>query len=220
MKFLAISLMVLLFASCGKVEVQTGSGSIGELKGISPLTVPSGDLQTFDQICAGLTTKTGKFDTSAPTLTYDVQSKNCDGENNLKESQQVSVVLLDGYYQLRNRATSAPFIFPNAEGPKSGIFDGICGKTGLTMPILQSNGSAKWVKPGGECPGASGEICVTVEIGAKEPNSNFYRVHTREFVRFNVQNLNGKFGHFTYRRRFSEGVCDVGDFAEDIVNMP
>lgn len=222
MKVLAFTFVVFLAASCGKVEVQTGMGGIGESRSISPIAVAGGDLQTFDQICAGLTNKAQKFTSALPNLTYDVQSKNCAGVSILKETQQVSVVA-EGQlpnYVLRNRTTNAPFVFPVAETSKDGVFAGICGKTSLTMPVLLNNGSAKWVRPGGECPGASGEICVTVEVGAKDPNSEFYRIHTREFIRFNVKNLDGKYGHFTYRRRQAEGVCDVSEFVEDIVNMP
>ncbi|MFL5783290.1 MAG: hypothetical protein ACJ76H_01690 [Bacteriovoracaceae bacterium] len=219
MKFIAGLAFILVSVSCGKIENTNGTG-IGELRDVTKLSTASGsDNVTFDQICAGLTNKEPKLTSSPPNLSFDVQSTDCDGKNVIFETEQVSVVNNPTTGpQFINRNSNFPFVFPQVETTSAGVFAGLCGKTSREFPVKVGN-DYRWIRGGGDCPGVSGESCVTVETASKDVNTTYYRVHTREFIRFNITANTGKFGYFTYRRKLAESVCSFGKHTEDIVTL-
>jgi hypothetical protein len=218
MKFIAGLTFILFSVSCGKIENTNGTG-IGELRDISKLsTASASDNVIFDQICSGLTNKEGKLTSSPPNLSFDVQSTDCDGKNVIFETEQISVVNNSGGPQFINRNTNFPFVFPQVETTAFGVFANLCGKASRTFPVQVGN-DYRWIRSGGECPAVSGETCVTVETASKDVNTSYYRVHTREFIRFNVTANTGKYGYFTYRRKLAESVCAFGKHTEDIVTL-
>lgn len=207
-----------LLMACGKIST-SGTG-IGEMRLLTVSSVATGDLLIYDSICSALTRKSQKLGSGLMNLNFDVQIKDCDGNNVVFATQQVSVEPANGSYALREKASNSLFVFPKVETPSDGIFASICGKTDLKVPMILDNKDAMWVSTSGSCPSAGGEQCLTVELGSpSESTANgatYYKIHTREFIRFNLQPTNGKYGFFTYRRKLSDGACSGGKSSESI----
>ncbi|MES2526884.1 MAG: hypothetical protein V4598_07340 [Bdellovibrionota bacterium] len=220
----ALPIIAVLLVSCGEIKGMKGSG-IGQMRELSQLQISTSDSLTFDSICASLTKKSQKLTAALPnSLNFDVQEKDCDGKTVTFASQQVRVENGgSGGYQYRRTDTSSLFIFPNVETQDSGFMQAICSGSATTMPVLKSADEAVWISAAGvnstDCPGAVGETCVLVESGSREGTTNNFRIHSREFVRFNLQATSGKYGYFTHRKAYTANNCDSGKNTESIATM-
>lgn len=219
---LTLFLLSVLAISCGKIDMKSGGG-IGQIRELTPQAISVGEQLIFDSICSGLTRKSQRFSTSLPTsIVFDVQEKDCDGKTVTFGSQQVRVSSSTNGYQFERQDSGGSFIFPNVETSDSGVMKEICGGS-RSIPVVDGNGDARWISTSGfsasECPSASGEQCVLVEIGSKQGTSTSYRIHTREVIRFNVNVNSGKHGYFSLRKKFADSNCDAGDNTEASATM-
>ncbi len=216
--------IALLFVSCGEIKTNAGAG-IGEVRALNPVAISTTDNLVFDSICSALTKKSQKLSSALPNaLSFDVQEKDCEGKNVTFATQQVRVENNSSEgYQLRRQDTSGLFVFPAVETQDKGIMQAICSGTATALPAMRSTDEAMWISTAGysstDCPSASGEVCILVEYGAREGTGNSFRIHTRDFVRFNLQSTSGKYGYFTHRKSFSENNCERGKNTESIATM-
>lgn len=218
---LTFILLTILTISCGKTDMKTGGG-VGQIRELQPLQISVGEQLTYDSICAGLTQKAQRFSSSLPSsLVFDVQEKDCDKKTITFGSQQVKVTSASGGYQFERQDSGGSFIFPNAETSDNGVMKEVCSGV-QSMPLVDGT-EARWISTTGfsstECPSASGEQCVLVETGSKQGTTNSYRVHTRELLRFNVNANSGKYGYFSFRKKFADSNCDQGDNTESTATL-
>lgn len=217
MKFL-LPILLVIAASCGKISGIEGSGAVGTVRTLQVNTISGSDALVFDRICQALTRKGAKLESALPnSLSFSVVENDCN--KNLVDSSTQAVRVEKagtGEFQFRRQDTNALFVFPKVETSSFGFMKELCGGASQ-MPVVK-NDSAVWVSSSvseSDCPSKSNEVCLSVEYGSKEPNTqNGYRIHTRELVRFNVQLNAGNYGYFTYRRAYASNNCDLGKFTE------
>lgn len=222
---LALLFIAVLSASCGKIEGIKGGSNLGQVRELQVSAISTGEALLYDRICQALTRKADKLETALPnSLSFDVVEKDCDKIQVLGAGAQPVRVEKTGTgeFQFRRQDSNALFVFPSVETTSFGLMKEIC--AGATQLPVVSGDSAKWVytaDPSNEdCPVKSNEVCLTFERGSKEPNTtNSYRVHTREFIRFNVELNGGKYGYYTHRKAFSTNNCDPGKFTETAVEL-
>lgn len=218
-----IPLMAFMIVSCG--EIKTGeNGGLGELRQLQSISIPMNDSLVFDSICASLTKKSQKLAAALPNaLDFQVQEKDCEGDSVVNGTQQVRVEnsVAEGP-QFRRQDTNGLFLFPNVETQDRGLMKELCSGSATSLPVMKSANEAMWIRASGfskDCPNATSETCIQVEIGSREGTTDSFRIHTRQFVRFNILATSGKYGYFTHRKSFAENNCDRGKNTESSATM-
>lgn len=217
MKF-SILFVALLAVSCGKITT-SGTAGVGGVRELVPVAISTSDAVTYDRICAALTAKDSKLNSSLPnSLVFDVVEKDCDGDTVTFNTQQVRVEASGAGFQFRRQDTNALFLYPNVETSDAGFMKEICDGTAKSLPFLRGSSEAVWVSPSGfsttDCPNAGNEQCMVVEYGTKQGTTNTYVIHTVEYVRFNLLSTSGKYGYFTHRKSLATNNCDQGENTE------
>lgn len=216
----AVVAIAVLAVSCGKIKM-AGSEGLGQMLESTPKAISTADQLVFDRICNALTAKQSKFGSSLPTLIFDVQEKDCKGSTSNFQTQQVRIESTGSDFQLRRQDTNGLFVFPTVETPSSGVMAELCAGT-ANMPVMR-NGEAIVITTSGfssgDCSANGNEQCLMVVKASPDGQTNGLRIHTREFIKFNLNQTSGKFGYYTYRKAIARNNCDEGENTETSVSL-
>lgn len=198
---------LLIISSCGKIDI--ASTGLGQERSSAEFAISTDDLVVFDRVCEALTRKVVLYSASLPSpMTYTVERTDCEGVSAAPVDQSVAVENAGGNFQLRVQATNAAFVFPNSESQVSGVMAPFCAGV-AKLPLKKTNGDATWISrsvSSGDCPPSAKEDCFAIETGSPSGKDEF-KIHTREFIRFNVNKTSPRYGLFTFRKVSSANGC-------------
>jgi hypothetical protein len=201
---------VLVFASCGRYEVPGASG-VGTSRSTNPLVVDPSDV---NKICQALSQKSPNSLISTP-VNFSVASKGCNDEKIGAPSNIATTIqnTINGYKFL-NSIGIVPF-FGDIETIDKGTMSPICAQLAagtLASPIANGNEfiyfNTTSVSPA-NCTAGTNEICIEVSRASGTGNGQAIE-HTKEWIRFNLDNTQGRGGFFTLKTQETSSGCEVG----------
>ncbi len=220
MKQLKTLSLILLAASCGKVEFSSNlESSIGSLR-------PSGETRQMSDlertrlttVCQAIARKSALLSTVTPTdlFSFDVSASDCEGKVTLTEpiSTKIQRENFQFFYRPVVQGQSVPF--EQVETTQAGTMATICQNlaTLTQMPVDKGNGEVFYISTldTSDCPLRTNELCVLIESASKTTNGNFYQVHTSEWLRVytnqSPSTANSRFyGFVTDRKSATSGFC-------------
>lgn len=223
MKYLSF-LALLGLISCGEVK-NTSSSSVGELLTVEPISVDSNEVTALQSICSAISNKSKKLNSllNAP-LVFSYARKGC-SETNLGATQVVPTTIQNVYGGYKLIKTDGDlFYFSDLETTDSGSLSIVCSQlkssAGVKSPI-QDGTEYIYFKAfgisGDDCPEASYEKCISVSKGSAN-GEGLAQIHTKTFIRINVDTIQGREGFFTFKKEISSSGCERFS-GETIINM-
>lgn len=219
MKF-SLILLSFLALSCGKIDVTTsGSGSVGESRGINAFSALSDtDRNNILAVCNALTAKAAVLSTSVgATFNWSTNSSDC-AEKKTTELNVETILQSNGSnFVFKRKDNNQDFIFAEAETNVSGVMAEACNLfNGLQNPLVSGTSASYFTTSGissGDCAQASGEICVQVEKASQQGDQ--FVIHTKEWLRVRVSSpTNTRIGFVTQRKKVTRGPCGIGEVLE------
>lgn len=218
MKIVTVIFSLFLISSCGRVEVSSTNG-LGDFKSLNSITIDQNQLSTISSICQSLTRKNSALPALVNTpYVFSYSTKKCN-ETGMSAASDVATTLQTmgtSYKFLQGNGSS--FYFGEVETPTSGSLSRICQQmadTGsLTNPSVAGT-EVLFINPGvvgGDCPPAANESCLLLEKGTNDGNG-LAKIHTKEWIRFNLKINSGKDGFFTYQKQVTSQGCSEGAFS-------
>lgn len=212
MKVLGLLTLGLLM-SCGKIPTNGKSG-LGEIRASTPQGLSANEVQQLDTICEALRVKEVALGGFKPTQNFGVRQKSCE-VSDLGTEESIQVAIVDEYGKLKYRPVNSgtTFPFPEVETRTSGALESVCGNTrNFSNPRVLA-GEGVWITTQGigreNCAPGTNEICVLVERGS--PSGTGYRIHTKEWLKFNtfVTSGDSKVGYYLSRKLLTDASCSV-----------
>ena len=218
MKRELLGLLLILSSSCGQYSVDAGLGGV---KSTNPVTVEGDDLRKIQSICDALAKKNAASLVNTVAV-FDYSKRNC-AEKNLSKPASVTTTIagqFDNYKFIQSNGVS-PY-FSDIETLNKGLMANICASLnqegGVKSPIKE-NGSYLYFTTRGinadQCSAGGDEVCILLERG-NEFSEGQVGLHTRDWVRFNLDERQGRVGFFTMRRQVTSGPCAVDETQETV----
>lgn len=216
---LLLLLTVLIVASCGKVEVDETASRVGESRSINPLIVNS---SAVSNICQALSQKVPSSLINTQAI-FSVSRKGCEETNGGVATDITTTIQnsINGFRFVQANG-NIPY-FGDIETLESGTMSPICTQlsTGsLISPIQNGNEytyySTSTINPD-DCDKRPevNEVCILVEKASGAGNGQAI-VHTKEWIRFNLETNQGRVGFFTFKRQFTSASCIDGKTTENV----
>lgn len=207
MKALLLLAMIILVA-CGRVDVP-GSGN--ETRSTNPIVV---DSTVVRKICDALALKVPNALVNTQAV-FEIASKGCDAEN-LSAPFDITTTIQNSFngFSFIQANGFAPY-FGAIETTDKGTMSPVCAQlaTGtLTSPIANGNEFTFFTTSvaADECsPRSSNEVCILVEK-ASGTGTSAATIHTKEWIRFNLDTTQGRVGWFTYKKQTTTTGCATG----------
>lgn len=211
-RFFFFVLIIVSLAGCGLKEEQ---GQIDEVRKFEPISISENDYRTVLRVCDALRGKEAilqqMVDNRVP-FAFNYGEKNC-SEESIKSFDPITVRIKNNAQDFQFDVTNGNFGYSNVETTKVGLMVDICNNLASKVsPIVGASGSAIWFAPifaSKICQSSPDETCMLVEFGRKTDQQGSYRIHTREWVKFNVTKTT-KQGFFSERKTFSTIGCPQG----------
>lgn len=216
-----MKIFILLFLlSCGKSS--TTGMRVGEERAFSPLTVSASEKTRLTAICQALASKSQILDQSANTVyRFEVIRKDCK-QSSFGALENVDVVIQKPVdrYVFKRKSDNFDFVFPDVETADSGVMGQLCSQLStLTNPMKLTDGSAIWFSTqaasSGDCAPSGNESCVSLEkgsvIGDAEAAQPSYKIHTREWLKFQMQPTLARYGFYVQRKTISTAFCAINE---------
>jgi len=116
------------------------------------------------------------------------------------------------------QSNGSVFYFGEVETSTSGSLSRICSQMAdsgaISNPIISGN-EVLFVTTGisnGDCPSVFDESCVSLEKGTID-TSGMAKIHTKEWIRFNIKSNSGKNGFYTFQKQITSQGCSEGAFS-------
>lgn len=220
MKYVSL-LSLFALISCGEVHVDGGTG-VGELKSISPVVVESSQVQTLTTVCQAIARKSNAANAliNTPVL-FSYARKGCADEK-LSTPADVPTTIQSVYARFKFlKEDGSQFYFSDIETTNAGSLAEICSQLnvpgGIQSPIQNSNEYLYFSTTGvnnDDCPAIPNQQCVVLMRGSGN-GQGLAQIHTKEWVRINLETLQGREGFFTWKKDITTAGCATG---ETIIN--
>jgi hypothetical protein len=204
-----VLLAVLILTGCGRYEVPI---SVGESRSTDPIVV---DPAVVSRICQALSQKVPNSLVNTQAA-FTISRKGCD-DKKLSVPFDITTTIqnsLNGYTFVQSSGI-VPF-FGEIETTDKGTMSPVCTQlaTGtLTSPVANNNEfiffNTSSVNPEECSPRSGNEVCILIEK-ASGSGTNTATVHTKEWIRFNLDTTQGKAGFFTLKKQITSTSCAEG----------
>jgi hypothetical protein len=213
-----ISLSFLLMVlSCGKSEVISETG-IGETKSSMPISISSNELTSLTAICQAISQKTSALPSFVNgQYIFTFSKKECT-ESTFGSSSDMTTILenKNGSYKFVENSGNY-FYFSDVETTDDGSMSKICEKIKTGEPIsspITFGTESLFFSLGGisseDCNTLANQTCVLIQKGTSV-SEGLSRIHTKEWIRFDLSKTSGKLGFFTLKKTLTSNGCATGD---------
>jgi hypothetical protein len=209
--------LLLMVLSCGKSEIISETG-IGETKSSMPISISSNELANFTAICQAISQKTAALPAFVNgQYVFSVSKKECN-ESQFAAPSDMTTILenRNGSYKFVEN-TGNYFYFSDVETTEYGTMSKICEKIkmgeAISSPINFGSESLFFSMIGissEDCNTLPNQMCVLIQKGTSVSDGQS-RIHTKEWIRFDLSKTSGKLGFFTLKKTLTSNGCPTGD---------
>src|SRR5690606_2724993 len=112
------------------------------------------------------------------------------------------------------------FIYADPETHQSGIMGTICGGASSNITNQRQQSDDQFLvftfnTPTTECAPTADEICIRIDTASRVSNDEF-RLTSREWIKYRVNDTQAKFGYFLERRTLSTALCGQDQQSETV----
>jgi hypothetical protein len=211
--------------ACGRVELKVGD-KLGDFKNVSPLTLGGQELELLKSICNSISQKTSALPVLVnSSLTFSYSSRSCEDESYSLPVDVLTTIQnsFNGYRFLKSDGTS--FYFSDPETTDSGTMSLFCKQLNETQSLqspLQAGQEYAFISTTGisseDCATSVNEVCVEISKGSLDL-SGLAKIHTKEWIKFSLDTLNGRKGFFTSKKLISSIGCPEGKLIGHKANL-
>ncbi len=213
--FKFISLLFLL-VSCGRVDISTGT-RVGERINTEAVVVDSSQMEIIKSICDAIAKKTELIPNLVNTkVVFSYARKACDSSSFGSVSDVVTFLRLTALGPRFIDSNGAFFYFSEVETTDDGSMAKICQKIKLGQelknPITEGSEYIYFTTSaisGSDCDPKLNEPCILIKKGF-DSGSGLAKIHTKEWIRFDLNIDEGHQGFFNLKRQVSSVGCEEG----------
>ena len=222
---LAYLLFLIFLLACGRVELKVGD-KLGDFKNVSPLTLGGQELELLKSICSSISQKTSALPVMLnSSFTFSYSSRSCEDESYSAPVDFLTTIQnsFNGYRFLKSDGTS--FYFSDLETTDSGTMSLFCKQLNETQSVqspIQAGQEYSFISSTGisseDCAISENEVCVEISKGMQDL-SGLAKIHTKEWIKFSLNSLNGRRGFFTSKKLITSIGCPEGKLLGHKANL-
>jgi hypothetical protein len=210
-----------LLLGCGRYKVET---DLGGLKSTNPVVVDGENLNRIKSICDALEDKNPSSLVNS-IVNFDYSKRDC-GQESLSTPTVISTTIINfmDHYKFTQSNAIFPY-FSDIETLQKGMMVAICNKIKTSQTLespIKENGSYLYFSAlsvsAAACNPLANQVCILLERGS-ESSEGLVQVHTKDWIRFDLNKSQGRGGFFTLRRQITSGGCPEGETQENLAQL-
>lgn len=209
MKRIHFILSCLILSSCGGDYPH--SQRLGQIRVFAPVVLDAENINRLTTLCNALNQKVQQVGiATSASATFNVVKSTC-GKAQTSSREVVAVKGTAPFFFFERTDQGhigEPFSFP-FETHQSDIMGTICSGLGDPKNALMVSGSPVWFSTTAtrDCAPRANEVCIFIEKGAKGQNATEYQVIEQEWIKFQLETGNPRYGYYNERKRITSLDC-------------